>query len=410
MSDPVPFPALVLDGYRATTFAYDPESERASSAWVASRAPPGTRLPGRAEWVAVFRASIPEFRKRAASDARVRDAAALADRFAADFDAKLDAVLAGAHEALFEGAPTVLKLCKLRDECLRRLGFEDCFLDVKTAENARAAAALPSVLAEIDAIAEPAARVLQLVRGAFAGNIFDLGASKSAALFADGGGTFHDVRDRELKPRPWCVDDFDAFAARWLAAGSRESDEGQRSAAAADPKPVSEAAPRTKTTPLASPWRKCVVFVDNAGADVALGMLPFARELARGGCAVVLAANAVASINDITAAELEAFLERVAGFDPVVREAVEGGRLRVVSSGSDLPVIDLSATSRALSEAAAGCDLVVLEGMGRAIETNLAARFTCDALNVGMVTHPEVALCLGGALYDCVCRFRKAGE
>ena len=38
------------------------------------------------------------------------------------------------------------------------------------------------------------------------------------------------------------------------------------------------------------------------------------------------------------------------------------------------------------------------------------ARFACDALNLGMVKHPEVALCLGGELYDCVCRFRKAGE
>jgi hypothetical protein len=49
--------------------------------------------------------------------------------------------------------------------------------------------------------------------------------------------------------------------------------------------------------------------------------------------------------------------------------------------------------------------VAVLEGMGRAIETNLYARFTCDSLKLGMVKHPEVAACLGGELYDCVCKF-----
>ena len=57
---------------------------------------------------------------------------------------------------------------------------------------------------------------------------------------------------------------------------------------------------------------------------------------------MILAANEVPSINDITASELEPLVERVAAFDPVVREAIDGNRLRVVSSGSDLPVIDLS--------------------------------------------------------------------
>ena len=35
-------------------------------------------------------------------------------------------------------------------------------------------------------------------------------------------------------------------------------------------------------------------------------------------------------------------------------------------------------------EAAKGADLVVLEGMGRAIETNLNTKFTCDALKLGL--------------------------
>jgi type II pantothenate kinase len=44
------------------------------------------------------------------------------------------------------------------------------------------------------------------------------------------------------------------------------------------------------------------------------------------------------------------------------------------------------------------------------VETNLRARFTCDALNLGMIKHKEVAECLRGDLYDCVCRFREGED
>ena len=151
------------------------------------------------------------------------------------------------------------------------------------------------------------------------------------------------------------------------------------------------------------------MFVDNSGADVVLGMLPIARELARRGCKVVLAANEVPSINDVTAAELEDLLPRVAELDETFAEAVKCGAITVCSSGSDLPVIDLRRVSKRLAAAVDDADFVILEGMGRAIETNLEAAFDCDALRIGMVKHPEVAQCLGGELYDCVCRFEAAG-
>jgi cobyric acid synthase len=58
----------------------------------------------------------------------------------------------------------------------------------------------------------------------------------------------------------------------------------------------------------------------------------------------------------------------------------------VVNSGSDLPVMDLTSIFRELADAAEDADLVVLEGMGRSIETNLYAQFSCDSLNIGMVS------------------------
>jgi type II pantothenate kinase len=39
------------------------------------------------------------------------------------------------------------------------------------------------------------------------------------------------------------------------------------------------------------PYRKALLFVDNAGADVLLGMLPFARELTKMGTQVCDAAS-----------------------------------------------------------------------------------------------------------------------
>ena len=400
-------PQLVVEGYRATTFDYDPPAD----------ADPSTRV-GKEKWIEVFRASIPEFSRRAASDPRVADAAALARRFAASFDADLDRVASGDHASLFEGAPTVLKLCGLRDRALRDLGFEDCFLNVKTAENARALTTLPAVLREMDAIRDPGARIEALVRGVFAGNVFDLGAAASAARHADGDGGFEATR-AGLKRRPWCVDHLDAFRDAWLASATDITSKKTGD-------DVSSETSRVSSFP--SPWKKCVLFVDNAGADVVLGMLPLCRELLRGGAEVVLAANERPSINDVTARELRALLPRVAeaerlgfsgGFTKnenenaslgVFQRALDANTLVVVSSGSDLPVIDLSRVSAELVDAARGADLVVLEGMGRGIETNLFARFACDALNLGMVKHPEVAQCLRGTLYDCVCRFARPEE
>ncbi|KAK7274027.1 hypothetical protein RIF29_15097 [Crotalaria pallida] len=65
-------------------------------------------------------------------------------------------------------------------------------------------------------------------------------------------------------------------------------------------------------------------------------------------------------------------------------------------------VIDLTRVSQELAYLAIDAGLVILEGMGRGIETNLYAQFKCDSLKIRMVKHLEVAQFLGGRLYDCV--------
>ena len=39
---------------------------------------------------------------------------------------------------------------------------------------------------------------------------------------------------------------------------------------------------------------------------------------------------------------------------------------------------------------AGNADLIILEGMGRGIETNLHAQFSVDSLKLGMIKHREV--------------------
>lgn len=154
------------------------------------------------------------------------------------------------------------------------------------------------------------------------------------------------MRTREsLVARPWVVDDFDAVLEQLLG----------------------------------HCYSKALVFVDNAGSDVILGVLllytlglmllysytaltlslphtcckrrsrwfptagilPLARALTQRGTQVILTANSVHSINDVTATELTDILRRAAALDPVIRRAVAEEALTVTESGNDLPVLNL---------------------------------------------------------------------
>jgi damage-control phosphatase, subfamily II, stand-alone protein len=291
----------------------------------------------------------------------------------------LDAVEADptAKTPPFGAAPiNCLRLCSLRDGCLRNAGFRDPYATIKANENSKAIKLLPAVLKEVDAISDDSKRLDFVIKGVFAGNIFDLGAPGTAQMYEDGGdaGAMFESAKSALLPRPWAVDTLDATLMRFADASK-------------------------------GPHKKAIVFVDNAGADVVLGMLPFARELLRRGTEVVFAANEIASINDMTANEMGDVVAGAATVDAALRSAVAVGRLRVVSSGSDQPGIDLRQVSMEVAAEAEGADLVVLEGMGRGIETNLYAEFLVDSLKLAMIKHKEVAQCLEGRMYDPVCQF-----
>ncbi|KAE8698515.1 hypothetical protein F3Y22_tig00110597pilonHSYRG00331 [Hibiscus syriacus] len=260
------------------------------------------------------------------------------------------------------GPPDCILLGRIREQIIRELGFGDIFKKVKDEENAKAISLFQEVVRLNEDIEDEGKRLENLVRGIFAGNIFDLGSAQGWDVLLG--------YSSNLVPRPRVIDDFDTFKAKW----------GKKS------------------------WERAVILVDNAGAEVILGIFPFARELLKRGTQVVLAANDLPSINDITYPELVENISKLKD-ERGMLIGVDTKNLLIANSGNDLPVIDLTRVSQELTYLASDADLVILEGMGRGIETNLYAQFKCDSLKIGMVKHPEVAQFLGGRLYDCIFKY-----
>ena len=270
-------------------------------------------------------------------------------------------------------------LFEMREECLRFFRFNDVYRDVKKQENQSALLVLPDLLAEIDSLDDDE-RLLSIVEGVLAGNIFDWGSQGTLNLYRNG--TILEIyrKARSTVNRPWAIDDYDALRQRFN--GAR-----------------------------ADPYRKALLFCDNSGADIILGMLPFARELLKRGTSVVLVANSLPAINDITADELNDILRDAARLDDQIGDAVRSGALSVVSSGAGSPCLDFRRLSNDVCVAARDADLVVLEGMGRAVHTNYRAQFSCDTLKLAMIKNQRLANALfgpDGKMWDCVCAFARA--
>ena len=349
-------------------------------------------------------------------------------------------------------------LFELREECLREAGFQDVYKMDKERENAAAVEALDDLLKELDTL-DPPTRLLSLIQGALAANIFDWGAKACIDLYHTATilDMYKDARER-LSQRPWRVDNLNDFAEMWLSKSDLD-EQGHGM--------------------LRIPYRRSIIFVDNAGADVVLGMIPLAREILRGGGEVVLAANSLPAINDVTFEELEQVVDHASRVCPIIAsarsaaksaQAANGGRvppppgmmqrpssmnnlsaliqndspsasppevhentslescsdaedvashqqtgwrgnprLYIVENGQGSPCLDLNRVSKDVADATVGTDLVIIEGMGRSIHTNYGARLKCDVLKLAMIKNGHLASrVFGGHVYDCICRYDEA--
>ncbi|KAG6709071.1 hypothetical protein I3843_06G108600 [Carya illinoinensis] len=291
-SEMVAFPLLttpIESNYRACTIPYRFPSDN-----------PRKATPAEIAWIDLFLNSIPSFKKRAETDPTVPDANIKAEVFAQRYTEILEEFKKDPES--HGGPPDCILLCRVREQVLRELGFRDIFKKVKDEENAKAISLFVDVVNLNDAIEDEGKRLENLVRGIFAGNIFDLGSAQLAEVFSRDGMSFL-ASCQNLVSRPWVIDDLDAFKLQW----------GRKS------------------------WKKAIIFVDNSGADIILGILPFARELLRHGTQVVLAANDLPSINDMTYPELVEIISKLKDEHGQLM-GVDTSNLLVANSGNDLPV------------------------------------------------------------------------
>jgi type II pantothenate kinase len=266
----------------------------------------------------------------------------------------------------------LLRMGELRHDLLERYGVPDAYEVVKRRENELALGLVDGVLAELDA--SPADTLPEkLAFGLMAGNIFDLGAMAATHRYQAQRSDFLRLRAAQ-PPRPWFIDHLDAWEWRWA--------DGE-------------------------PYAHVAFFVDNAGFDIALGCIPLARWMLQKGSRVTLVANSQPALNDVTAAEAAELVQRIGARDPVSGAAWADGRLAVIGSGNRSPLIDLTQLEAACARAIADADLIILHGMGRAVESNSEASFSCDSLRVAVLKDPAVARWAGGRLLDCVFRFER---
>ena len=265
----------------------------------------------------------------------------------------------------------VLLLTELRRDLCTRHGFEDPFLGIKQRENAASLELLPELLTKLDAT-PPEAQLEKLALGMLAGNVFDLGALPTIDRYRARNIGFRQTR-ASLPVRPWLIDDLEAWQDRWQESG----------------------------------YRHVLFFLDNAGSDVCLGCVPLARWMISAGARVTLVANSGPALNDVTAPEAAKLLVNIAERDEILRRATATGRLALIASGSNAPLLDLTALAPACAAAAHDADLIILHGMGRAIESNFQAPLRCDAVRTAVLKDPAVARHLDGQLFDCVFRFTR---
>ncbi|ONK66303.1 uncharacterized protein A4U43_C06F6300 [Asparagus officinalis] len=352
-------------------------------------------------WFTVLSEHLPDLVDKAvASEGGTDDAKRRGDAFARAFSAHLARLM---EEPAAYGKLGLANLLELREECLREFNFTDAYITIKQRENEASLAVLPDLLMELDSMNEER-RLLTLIEGVLAANIFDWGSRACVDLYHKG--TIIEIyrMSRKKMQRPWRTDDFDLFKKRMLGSGDQN----------------------------VQPYKRALLFVDNSGADIVLGMLPLARELLRRGTEVVLVANYLPALNDVTANELPEIVAEAAKHCDILRKAAEAGGLlvdaminiqdrqkessdsvplMVAENGCGSPCIDFRQVSSELAAATKDADLVILEGMGRALHTNYNARFKCDALKLAMVKNQRLAEKLvNGNIYDCVCRFEPAQE
>ncbi|XP_043466840.1 4'-phosphopantetheine phosphatase [Leptopilina heterotoma] len=272
------------------------------------------------------------------------------------------------------GTLTVRTLLDTIEHCMKEFDFPDPYLHQKKKENDEALMFLKSRITTLDKL-EDEEKIKALILGVLGGNMFDWGAKEVAILMESTNFSFEEAQAK-IPDRPWLEDCLD----EWII--------------------------RLKEGP---PHRCAAIFVDNSGIDVILGILPFVRDLLQRGTNVILCANSLPALNDVTYPELVVTLRNAAKICNVIKCALKENRLIAMETAQAGPCLDLSRLNLDLCLAMVkhNVDLIVIEGMGRTLHTNLYAKMKCECLKLAVIKNRWLALRLGGDMYAVICKYEK---
>ncbi|KAF7269947.1 4'-phosphopantetheine phosphatase [Rhynchophorus ferrugineus] len=265
---------------------------------------------------------------------------------------------------------TVRTLLDYNEENLR-VHFKDAWQLQKETETLQALKTFSERIQKINSIGDFNKKWEELTKGVLAGNVFDWGSTVVAKIMdtSPSFGLSHamDIIER----RPWFIDDLDL----WLK--------------------------RLKN----NPYECAIIFVDNAGIDFILGILPFTRELLSMGTKVVLAANSYPSLNDVTYADLQMYCSLAGQYCTIIKDAMLNQKLVTVENGQKGPCLDLAHITSDLYDMMTEADLIIIEGMGRAVHTNLNAKFKVDSLKIAALKNEWLAKTLGAKQFSVIFKY-----
>ncbi|XP_043676173.1 4'-phosphopantetheine phosphatase isoform X2 [Vespula pensylvanica] len=273
------------------------------------------------------------------------------------------------------GILTVRTLLDTIEHCMKEFDFPDPYLYQKKKENEEALKHLKDRIIVLDNL-DGVEKLRALILGVLSGNMFDWGAKDVATLMETTDFGFKEAQEK-IPGRPWLVDDLD----EWIHRLQNDA-----------------------------PHKCAAIFVDNSGVDIVLGILPFTRDLLQRGTKVILCANSMPALNDVTYPELVVILRDAAKICKVIKEGLKENRLLAMETGQAGPCLDLSRLNLDLCLAMVkhNVDLIVIVGMGRTLHTNLYANMKCECLKLAVIKNRWLALRLGGDMYAVICKYEKA--
>ncbi|KAJ8985488.1 hypothetical protein NQ317_015027 [Molorchus minor] len=269
---------------------------------------------------------------------------------------------------------TIRTLLEFIEDTLRANHFSDAWSLQKETESAKALDEFEERICYIDSINNFEEKWLELIKGVLAGNVFDWGAKAVSDILEQSQNFGLLEAMKTIEKRPWFHDNLDS----WIKRLKKQ------------------------------PYKMCVVFVDNSGVDFILGILPMTRELLKHGTKVVLSANSSPSLNDVTYDELNLYCCKAAKFCPILKESIANEQLLAVENGQKGPCLDLLHLSPELCELIKSADLIIIEGMGRAVHTNLYAKFAVDCVKLAVLKNEWLAKSLGAQQFSVICDYEPA--